>query len=101
VVLLNHLDVVPAERAFWSAEPFGGEIRDGHVWGRGALDMKGSASRSERPDWTRRSVHYRGQLPAPSVARSGPAATSPPCSATRRSSERSSPGTARTAGRPR
>jgi acetylornithine deacetylase/succinyl-diaminopimelate desuccinylase-like protein len=32
-VLLNHLDVVPAERAFWSAEPFGGEIRDGHVWG--------------------------------------------------------------------
>jgi acetylornithine deacetylase/succinyl-diaminopimelate desuccinylase-like protein len=56
-VLLSHLDGVPAERAFGSAEPFGGEIRDGHVWGRGALDMKGSASRSERPDWTRLRTH--------------------------------------------
>jgi acetylornithine deacetylase/succinyl-diaminopimelate desuccinylase-like protein len=41
VILLNHLDVVPAERQFWSTEPFGGQIRDGYVWGRGALDMKG------------------------------------------------------------
>lgn len=40
VILLNHTDVVPVEREFWTVEPFGGEIRDGYVWGRGALDMK-------------------------------------------------------------
>jgi len=43
-VLLNaHLDVVPVAddtRSDWTVEPFGGEIRDGRVWGRGALDMK-------------------------------------------------------------
>lgn len=41
LVLLNHTDVVPVEREFWTAEPFGGEIRDGYLWGRGVLDMKG------------------------------------------------------------
>lgn len=41
LVLLNHTDVVPVEREFWTAEPFGGEIRDGYLWGRGTLDMKG------------------------------------------------------------
>jgi acetylornithine deacetylase/succinyl-diaminopimelate desuccinylase-like protein len=41
VLLLNHLDVVPADSRFWSHPPFGGVIQDGHVWGRGALDMKG------------------------------------------------------------
>jgi acetylornithine deacetylase/succinyl-diaminopimelate desuccinylase-like protein len=41
LILLNHTDVVPVEREFWSVEPFGGEVRDGYVWGRGALDMKG------------------------------------------------------------
>lgn len=40
-MLLNHTDVVPVERQFWDVDPFGGEIRDGHIWGRGALDMKG------------------------------------------------------------
>ncbi len=44
-VLFNaHMDVVPVDettRPEWKAEPFGGEIRDGFVWGRGALDMKG------------------------------------------------------------
>ncbi len=43
LVLLNHMDVVPADRRFWSEEPFGGLVKDGYVWGRGALDMKGSA----------------------------------------------------------
>jgi len=38
--LLSHTDVVPVEREFWNVEPFGGELRDGMVWGRGALDMK-------------------------------------------------------------
>ncbi|MCQ4083718.1 M20/M25/M40 family metallo-hydrolase [Streptomyces sp. RB6PN25] len=36
----GHLDVVPAEPAEWSVHPFSGEIRDGVVWGRGAIDMK-------------------------------------------------------------
>ena len=42
VALVHHMDVVPASREDgWSIAPFSGEIRDGHVWGRGALDMKG------------------------------------------------------------
>ncbi|MFJ3905400.1 M20/M25/M40 family metallo-hydrolase [Streptomyces sp. NPDC090025] len=36
----GHLDVVPAEPADWTVHPFSGEIRDGVVWGRGAVDMK-------------------------------------------------------------
>ncbi len=42
VVLLGHLDVVPAsETAGWRLAPFGGDMIDGFVWGRGALDDKG------------------------------------------------------------
>jgi acetylornithine deacetylase/succinyl-diaminopimelate desuccinylase-like protein len=40
IVLLSHLDVVPVERESWSRDPFGGELVDGVVWGRGAVDMK-------------------------------------------------------------
>ncbi|OQR62703.1 hypothetical protein B6E66_19090 [Streptomyces maremycinicus] len=36
----GHLDVVPAEAADWSVHPFSGEVREGVVWGRGAVDMK-------------------------------------------------------------
>ena len=36
----GHLDVVPADAADWKADPFSGEIADGCVWGRGAVDMK-------------------------------------------------------------
>ncbi|WP_405680498.1 M20/M25/M40 family metallo-hydrolase [Streptomyces sp. NBC_01238] len=36
----GHLDVVPAEADDWSVHPFSGEVRDGVVWGRGAIDMK-------------------------------------------------------------
>ncbi|GFJ94559.1 peptidase M20 [Phytohabitans rumicis] len=36
----GHLDVVPAEAAEWSVPPFAGEIKDGFLWGRGAIDMK-------------------------------------------------------------
>ncbi len=36
----GHLDVVPAEPAEWSVHPFSGELRDGYLWGRGAIDMK-------------------------------------------------------------
>ena len=40
LILLNHMDVVNAERPFWSVDPFGGDLKDGYVYGRGALDMK-------------------------------------------------------------
>jgi acetylornithine deacetylase/succinyl-diaminopimelate desuccinylase-like protein len=41
IALVNHLDVVPTTPQFWSVDPFSGAVRDGYVWGRGALDMKG------------------------------------------------------------
>ncbi len=41
LLLLSHLDVVAANPAEWSVDPFGGVVKDGFVWGRGALDMKG------------------------------------------------------------
>jgi len=40
LLLLSHLDVVAADPKEWSVEPFSGLIKDGFVWGRGALDMK-------------------------------------------------------------
>ena len=40
LVVHGHLDVVPAIADDWSVDPFGGEIRDGMIWGRGAVDMK-------------------------------------------------------------
>ena len=40
LVLHGHLDVVPAMADDWSVDPFAGEIRDGMLWGRGAVDMK-------------------------------------------------------------
>jgi acetylornithine deacetylase/succinyl-diaminopimelate desuccinylase-like protein len=43
VLLVNHMDVVPAQPARWKFPPFSGEIRDGILWGRGATDMKGTA----------------------------------------------------------
>jgi len=40
LVVHGHLDVVPAQKQDWSVDPFGGEERDGLIWGRGAVDMK-------------------------------------------------------------
>ncbi len=40
LVVHGHIDVVPANAEDWSIDPFAGEIRDGMIWGRGALDMK-------------------------------------------------------------
>jgi acetylornithine deacetylase/succinyl-diaminopimelate desuccinylase-like protein len=40
LLIHGHLDVVPAEASEWTVDPFSGEIRDGYVWGRGAVDMK-------------------------------------------------------------
>src|SRR5213594_4253011 len=43
LLLLNHMDVVLASPEYWSVDPFSGAIKDGYIWGRGALDMKGEA----------------------------------------------------------
>jgi acetylornithine deacetylase/succinyl-diaminopimelate desuccinylase-like protein len=40
VVLLSHMDVVPADRKYWSVDPFAATVKDGYLWGRGALDVK-------------------------------------------------------------
>ena len=40
LLLHGHLDVVPANAVDWQVDPFSGEVRDGYLWGRGAVDMK-------------------------------------------------------------
>src|SRR5690242_1322803 len=40
LMLLSHTDTVVADAAEWDADPWSGEVRDGELWGRGALDMK-------------------------------------------------------------
>ena len=40
LILLQHTDVVPADPDYWSIDPLSGEVRDGYLWGRGAIDMK-------------------------------------------------------------
>ncbi len=42
LILLQHTDVVPADPNYWTTDPLSGEIRDGFLWGRGTLDMKGT-----------------------------------------------------------
>jgi acetylornithine deacetylase/succinyl-diaminopimelate desuccinylase-like protein len=44
LLLLSHTDTVLADPAEWSVDPWSGELRDEHVWGRGALDMKGQVA---------------------------------------------------------
>ena len=52
LLLLSHTDTVLADPAEWSVDPWSGELKDGCVWGRGALDMKNQVaatrSRSRR-----------------------------------------------------
>ena len=43
ILLLNHMDVVPADAKLWKEPPFSGSVKDGMIWGRGALDDKGPA----------------------------------------------------------
>jgi len=40
LLLLSHMDVVPADRRFWSQDPFAATVKDGYIYGRGALDTK-------------------------------------------------------------
>ena len=41
LILLQHTDVVPADRQYWTFDPLSGELRDGYIYGRGTRDMKG------------------------------------------------------------
>jgi len=43
IALVHHMDVVPATATEWSVDPFSGIVKDGYIWGRGAIDMKGEA----------------------------------------------------------
>lgn len=61
----GHTDVVPVgEAAAWTADPFGGEIRDGRLWGRGATDMKSGVAAfvSAACAWADASPDPRGAL---------------------------------------
>lgn len=40
LLMAGHVDVVPVDREMWTTDPFGGEIRDGYMYGRGTIDMK-------------------------------------------------------------
>ena len=44
LALISHVDTVPADPAEWTRDPWGGDLADGYVWGRGALDMKDQVS---------------------------------------------------------
>ena len=46
LLLLSHTDTVLADPSEWQADPWSGELRDGEIWGRGALDMKGEVAAS-------------------------------------------------------
>ncbi|GII00191.1 M20/M25/M40 family metallo-hydrolase [Planobispora takensis] len=64
LLIHGHLDVVPAEPADWRIHPFSGEVVDGCVWGRGAVDMKGTLSMTLAlvRDWARRGVRPERDL---------------------------------------
>ncbi|MET9067426.1 M20/M25/M40 family metallo-hydrolase [Streptosporangium sandarakinum] len=64
LLIHGHLDVVPAEPADWQVHPFSGEVADGCVWGRGAVDMKGTVSMTLAlvRDWARRGVRPKRDL---------------------------------------
>ena len=61
LVLLHHIDVVPADRSLWTQPPFGGVRDGGYIWGRGALDIKslGIAELMAFVDLKRRGVKLR------------------------------------------
>jgi succinyl-diaminopimelate desuccinylase len=58
LIVNGHLDTVPVNVAGWTRDPFGGEVADGRLWGRGAADMKGGiAAAVEAVHAVRRAGH--------------------------------------------
>ena len=70
LLLLGHLDVVPATAAGWSEPPFSGRVRDGYVWGRGALDMKHQLAAQ--------AVAFAPRAPPPAGRRAATSSSPPP-----------------------
>lgn len=69
LTLLGHTDVVPVDRAAWSHDPFGAEIADGQIWGRGTVDMLGlTAAMATVTRDLARSTRPRGTLTFVAVA---------------------------------
>ncbi|MFI9842508.1 M20/M25/M40 family metallo-hydrolase [Nonomuraea sp. NPDC051941] len=64
LLLLSHLDTVQADPAEWSVDPWAGLERDGSVWGRGALDLKGQAAAQAVAvaSLVREGVHFDGDV---------------------------------------
>jgi succinyl-diaminopimelate desuccinylase len=64
LMFAGHTDVVPPGDAGWSVDPFGGEVRDGVLYGRGATDMKGGVAAwvAAVADVLGRQPHFRGTL---------------------------------------
>ena len=89
IVLHHHIDVVYADRRYWSVEPFGGVIQDGFLYGRGALDMKSTGILQLGAVL----AHQAGEGAAPAR----PHSTSPP--PTRRRGAASAPSGSRTTAR--
>ena len=65
LLLMGHTDVVPASPAGWQRDPFAGELVDGEVWGRGAIDMLNLTASS----W------WRARCAAPQVPSASSSAT--------------------------
>jgi acetylornithine deacetylase/succinyl-diaminopimelate desuccinylase-like protein len=64
LLLMAHSDVVPADRAQWTGDPFGGQIRDGFIYGRGAIDDKSllAAELAVLVEIKRRNIRLRRDL---------------------------------------
>ncbi len=64
LLLHGHIDVVPAMASDWTHDPFGGEVADGFIWGRGAVDMKDMDAMilAVVRDWARTSTRPRRDI---------------------------------------
>lgn len=95
LLIHGHTDVVPANAADWTHHPFSGEIADGCVWGRGAVDMKDmdAMTLAVVRDRLRTGRKPRATSSSPSSPTRRPAASSAPATwcATTRTSSRASP----------
>ena len=70
LMLIGHTDVVPAHSSRWKHDPFGGELIDGFVWGRGSMDMLGHVATMAIAfrDYARSGNHHGGDIVFAAVA---------------------------------